>query len=969
MKSVLIGQFPGLKRRAMFVLGSIFLSLTTFAGSNLNENKTVTIQEQVLVVTGSVTNENGEALTGVNVVEDGTFNGVITDTEGRYSITLSTKTSSLVFSFIGCENEVVEVNSASVIDVVMKEGNELLDDIIITGQGLGQSKKRLTTKASVINEEALEMSPATRIDQLIQSEIPNMQINMTGGQPGSSSNMRTRGVSSGFTNTTPIIYVDGVRMDNLNGPATLGAISGSSNAANSSIANIPVENIERIEFVNGGAATTLYGADAANGVIQIFTKKGIPNQVQAYAEVESGFETATSDFYHFDVTKDLIHQTGYVQKYSAGVKGGSNNATYSFNGGMEQRTGTRIHNQNDSKSYFLSLGVNAYLSDDFKYSGSFNFNTLNYKRARNGNLGGYTGLWSLEGGAIQSFGFSNRLDEMNDDEYEALKEFVSAAEELQNRTAENIRFQTSHSLTYSPVDNFNLKLLVGVDRYSQRESDIISNEYLAATNSSSESSISNTQRDYLGLTMEAIAGYNFEISGISFDNQIGFQGFRNDEEQVAYRGTNIPSGAVSIENAATTTSNQRIIELANYGVFFNTNISYLDKYTVEFGIRGDKSEAFGDQIKMQYYPRVGLSYLISEENFMNVDAISSWKIRANYGEAGNLPPAFAHERTINYNGYNGDIAIGFGQPGNSSLKPERIQSIEIGTEIDFFKSRLTAGFDYYNSKTVDALMYAPQVTSSGSSAYAIQNVGVIRNSGIEFSLKGDIIKSNDAKLTAYATVNTLDNKVEELNGLPPFAINGFSERTIQVVVMEGESVGVLRGNKAIFEDGVVTGYDALSVLGKTTPDLYGNFGLSFTYKNFYLSASADYQKGAYAHSFDRQFRYLYQASEEGIPQTEIDANARGNWLALTDQFVEKTDFIKVRTIAASYTHKCKSSKIDELVFSVNVLNPFNFTSTSFDPEVSQAGGNLGQGSLSTGGIAYSIESSPRQFLFGVNVKF
>lgn len=929
-----------------------------------------TVNAQTRVVRGTVTNEFGETLPGVNVIEKGTTNGEITDMDGKYSIELQADGGSLIFSFLGYERVEAETGEKLLLDIVMKEQAIVLDDIVITGQGLGQSKKRITTKASVLGEQDIERIKAGRIDQLLQSEIPNMQIILTGGQPGSSSNTRTRGVSSGFTNTTPVIYVDGVRMDNLNGPSALAAISGSSNSANSSIANIPMENIKRIEYVNGGAATTLYGADAANGVIQIFTKTGIPNKTQAFAKVESGFEMATDDFYHFEATSDLIHQTGFVQKYTTGVNGGGSKVTFSFTGGMENRTGTRIHNQNESKDYFLSTGVKAFLSDALRYTATINFNNTQYSRVRNGNLGGYTGLWALEGGAIALSGFNNRLDELTETEYQEISDYVSEAERLQNRSAFNTRIQTSHTFYYSPTEDFNVKVLLGIDNHTQKETNIVSNEYLRATMSSAESSITNTKRSYMGLTMEGIAGYNFELGQISFSNQLGFQGFRKDEEQILYQGTNISDGATSLENAATTSSDQRIIELANYGIFFNSNISYSEKYTLDFGIRGDKSETFGDQIGMQFYPRVGLAYVVSEESFLAENAlIDTWKFRANYGEAGNLPPAFAHERTIEFNGYDGDIAVGFGQPGNTELKPERIKSFEIGTEIALFASRLTAGIDYYNSKTVDALMFAPQVPSSGSSLYSIQNAGVIRNKGFEFSLKGDILRSVNLRLSAFATLNTLNNTVEELNGLPPFSINGFSERTIQVVVMEGESAGVLRGNKATWENGTVSGYQPLSVLGKTVPDIFGSFGLNLEIKQLSFRVNADYQSGASAHSFDQQFRFLYEASEQGIPQSEIDANGRSNWLNMTDQFVQKTDFLKVRIIAANYIIPLKNASFRQIELGASVLNPFNFASSDFDPEISQAGANLGQGSLSTGGIAYAIESSPRQFLFSVNLKF
>src|SRR5690606_9381444 len=171
--------------------------------------------------------------------------------------------------------------------------------------------------------------PATRVDQLLQAKLPIAQIRLTGGQAGATSIIRSRGVTSAFVNSTPIIYVDGVRMDNLN---TNAALSGGSTqgAAISSIADIPLDNIEKIEFINGGAATTLYGSDAANGVIQIITKKGGSEKTDVTVETQMGAETPTADFLFFNRTKDLLFETGFFQKHRVAVNGGQGKFGYSF---------------------------------------------------------------------------------------------------------------------------------------------------------------------------------------------------------------------------------------------------------------------------------------------------------------------------------------------------------------------------------------------------------------------------------------------------------------------------------------------------------------------------------------------------------------------------------------------------------------------------------------------------------------
>src|SRR5690606_35210399 len=159
------------------------------------------------------------------------------------------------------------------VTIVLQEDLFGLDEVVVTGQGLDINKRRLSTNIATVSGKELEKVPAARFDQLLQSKLPNAQIRLTGGQSGATSIIRARGVVSAFKNSTPVIYVDGVRMDNLNTASTIGGGSVQGSGV-SSLADIPIDNIERVEYVNGGAATTLYGSDAANGVIQIFTKKG-----------------------------------------------------------------------------------------------------------------------------------------------------------------------------------------------------------------------------------------------------------------------------------------------------------------------------------------------------------------------------------------------------------------------------------------------------------------------------------------------------------------------------------------------------------------------------------------------------------------------------------------------------------------------------------------------------------------------
>jgi hypothetical protein len=352
--------------------------------------------------------------------------------------------------------------------------------------------------------------------------------------------------------------------------------------------------------------------------------------------------------------------------------------------------------------------------------------------------------------------------------------------------------------------------------------------------------------------------------------------------------------------------------------------------------------------------------------------MSSAKVRGSFGVAGNLTTPFANERTIAFSGYLGQQAAYFGQPGNDNLKPEKTQTAEGAVDMGFLQDRVLVSAGYYHSVTRDALFYVPPTPSSGQSQSQLYNVGKILNRGLEFNLVVVPVQTKNATLRLNASLNTLYNKVLSSNGVAPFNINGFSARTIQTVVQEGSPIGFLRGNYGVFgADGTLQSTTAQQNLGTTIPDMFGSMGLNFRYKSFEFYANADYQKGAFANSFDRQFRYNYGADNEGISQAEIDKNGRLNWLNFTNMFIEKTDFIKVRTIGVNYTLKgaVLNNRIKSVIIGFMAVNPLNFSASSFDPEATISGAAQGQGGATTGGISYATYSAPRQWLGSLRLNF
>jgi outer membrane receptor protein involved in Fe transport len=945
---------------------------------------------QSVTVSGTIRDQDtDEPLIGVNVQLEGTTTGVATGLDGSFSLNLSreeAETGTLLVSYIGYKTQRVSDLDGVDSPLIIRLERDIIrgDEVVVTGQGINMERRRLSTNVVSVTAREIERSPVQRLDQLLQSNIPNAQFRLTNGQPGSSSTIQARGVVSAFTNSTPIVYVDGVRVDNLNTAAALGG-GASSGAATSSLADIPTENIERIEYINGGAATTLYGSDAANGVIQVFTRKRGSGRPQVTFDAQVGATAPTTDFLHFDRTADLLYQTGRYQDYTVSFSGGGEQFGYSVSGSVTDDAGFRINNQNENRKATFRSGFSARLSDRFRYESSLAYAHSTFGRVRNGNAGGYTGLWYTESGSslFVGPGFNPNLDELSNEAFSRMKEFVDRAEGLQdNRTRVN-RFQTAQSVEFTPSPAWLVRGTVGLDYRVLNEEIITTNEYLNHVDDVSggdarfdRGEIEKFNRSFLGLTTELTARHEFNTDQLSFVTTFGGQLFRDEDRQVAYTGTNVRDGALSISQAASTESDEFLSEVVNYGLYVQENVGFRGRYFIEFGLRGDGNSAFGEEVGTQLFPKVGASYVLSSEprlaGVFDGTLISYAKMKANYGVAGNFPTPFANERTVAFDGFIDGQAATFGQPGNPDLKPEKTHTYEGGLDIGLFNDRLLLNAGYYYSETRDALFFVPLAPSVGEGTQ-LSNVGTIENKGWEFALSAQPISNQDWDVRINASFNTLSNEVVNAGGAGAFNINGFSARTIQTVVEEGYPVGYLRGNKSTFEDGVMVSTEPLSFLGSTIPEYFGSLSMDATFRGVRLFANADYQMGAYAHSFDRQFRFLYGASSdfEGVPASEVDANGTDNWLNITDRFVEKTDFLKFRTIGISYT--LDGALLDGIVkratVGFTVVNPLNFASSSFDPEATQSGADQGQDSATTGGIAYAAESAPRRFIGRLTLNF
>ncbi|MGI9543051.1 MAG: TonB-dependent receptor plug domain-containing protein, partial [Cyclobacteriaceae bacterium] len=333
-------------------------------------------------VTGQVlSGDDEESLPGVNVVIKGTSTGTVTDVDGNFRLEVPSNESVLQISSIGFAPQEIVVGSQSVINVTLMADVTLLGEVVITGLGGDIDKRRLATTVNQVSAEDLKTTPIVRIDQLLQSKLPNTQILQSTGAPGGTSIIRGRGINSALLGQQPVVYIDGVRVDNLNTAPGLSVATGG--AQSSALADIPVDQISDVTFLKGGAATTLYGSDAANGVLLITTNKGKAGKAQVTFEAQLGAIDGTGDYFVFDEVKELGFRTGFLGSYRVGVTGGSDKVTYNFFSRF--REDNSFQPGQGENRYSIGGGYNASISDRVNYQGSFSYNSNNFTRLPNAN--------------------------------------------------------------------------------------------------------------------------------------------------------------------------------------------------------------------------------------------------------------------------------------------------------------------------------------------------------------------------------------------------------------------------------------------------------------------------------------------------------------------------------------------------------------------------------------------------------
>jgi len=797
-------------------------------------------------LTGLVTDAaSGRPLSSAQVFIEGSGLGGLTNASGRYLIVnVPAGQHTLRATLIGFNNvdQMVTVSdgSATSSDFSMNQAALALDGIVVTGTA-GQARRREVGNQIAQVNIADVPEAVTGVAQLLENRVVGARIQFSSGNSGSGADIRLRGNSSTALSNQPLIYIDGMRAKS--------EPSSSQNGAEdpySPLNDLNPDDIDRIEVVKGPAATTLYGAEAAAGVIQIFTKRGGNGAPQWTAETQQGY----SYFRPFGTDEvpymwlDQVFRKGHRQRYSMSVRGGTDDIGYFVSGAWNDNVGA-VETDGEQK---MNVRANVTFSptEDLMLQFNNTFARTDLTQAQMGNS-----VTSIMMSAIR--GPKNYMAGKRDQETLRL---LLHGEEYRNTIT---RATTGLTINYTPGADFTHRLTVGYD-YSQ-DDHFNAQDYCWLCPIGIMSNFS----DYMlegegrrGMSQNAIWSLDYTGTlgidlgwlndGLRSTVAFGMQGVENEIENTEMVGRNYPGpGEYTLSSAATkqymTQNRLRVIT----GGFFAQNMFALDdKYFITAGLRVDGNSAFGESLGFELYPKLSGSYVLSDEAFFP-EGFGEIKLRAAYGFAGRSPGAFDKVRTWSPVGFNFNEQAFYPQNlGNPDLGPERTREYEYGMDGSWFDGRFSAEVTYYHQLTSDALFRVASSQTMGGWSKQLENVGEFENKGWEVGTNTTIINGQNFGWDLGLGLSTNYSKVLSLGGAAQFGVGEYGW------VIEGQPVPVIYAKRIMnadnLEDAVYSSGNA--IYGPANPTHIYSMNTSIRLPlGLQVSARGEYLKGAWISNY------------------------------------------------------------------------------------------------------------------------
>lgn len=988
----------------------LLLLSTVFAVSAFAQQRTIT---------GTVTDgDTGEPLQGVAVLVEGTTIGVATDVDGEYSISVPQDRNSILFSFVGYVSVTENIDNRSVIDVELDADLQLLDEVVVVGYGT-LSRRELSSSVGSVSARDIEDVSLSTAESAIQGRVSGVQFTGNSGLVGASNTIRIRGASSITASTAPLIVVDGVPITSptTSGSSSVGSGLGAATGLNP-LSNLNPADIESFEVLKDAAASAIYGSRGSNGVILITTKRGRANQQQINIRTYTGFvnetnrldmmngedftriwndsiinrfggpigmELPTEDIVNTDWLDAVLH-TGMLTETQASVSGGNETTTYRLSGTYRMEEG--YVQRNDMRRYNARLRVDHKLSDKVEVGLTLNPSRTDHFRVAQQNLVSapytFSGLYYpntpiyLEDGSFNLDVAPNPIQVFTGQPVANLE-----GDDLETNITQVIG---SSNLRWNFTENFLLNSEFSFDLFQIQErfknADYTTNGFPNGAGSASNNQFRNFnwtntveyQQDFGDHNVNAVAGVTIQESQrVSFST--AGQAFPNNQLK------NMSSSA-DITGGGGTGSDFTFL-----GYLGRVNYTWKDRYIFTGTARLDGSSRFSEEKRYGFFPAVSAAWIISDEDFFRPldNKVDFLKVRASVGrtgnsEIGNFPTLGLVGFGADYNGVPGGR---LSQLANPNLEWEKTLQYDTALEFGFLRNRVRGSIGYYLKDTEDLLLNVQVSRVNGRSSYT-DNVGEVRNSGLEFDIEGDILQG-DFNWTVSANISTIKNEVRKL-------VDGEDQIFGVNMLREGESLGQFylvrfagvnpdNGNAQYLDlDGNITeSYSQANrvVTGNPFPDYFGGFSNTFSWKGIDATAFFQFSLGNDLYRSDGEFTdtnlssLFNQAARQNDYWTpdNTDSNIpQPRWLTNNGAFestryLEDASYLRLKQATLGYTLPESVTGSSQVRIYAQGQNLLTFTNDEFngsDPEAA-SGANI-----QSTDVFFNLPQS-RTFLFGVNI--
>ncbi|MDD7887568.1 SusC/RagA family TonB-linked outer membrane protein [Flavivirga sp. 57AJ16] len=978
-----------------FLKKGIFFLLLILGVQSSNLNA----QSEHTTVQGTIIDNLGLPLPGVTILEKGTGSGTTSDFDGNYSLTVSSKTAILVYSFVGMTTQEQPVNGRNTINVQMEESIESLSEVVLIGYG-SQQRKAVSTAVTKVDTEDFNQGVVTNALDLIQGKVAGLQITRAGGNnPNSGVAIQLRGISSLTGSLAPLIVIDGIPGGNLD--------------------LLQQNDIESFDVLKDGAAAAIYGTRGTNGVILITTKKGKKGKstFNYSTYLARDYVNAKPDFLNAeefrgliadgiidpgedlgastDIFDELVNKTNLTQYHNFVASGGSE--TSSFRASLYYRDAQGIAKENGREEFGARGSFNSTgLDDKLTFASSIVINVNDANLLGGGQFGIVTDWnptapieapFSNTPGELQNPGRHGFYQPNNG--YNPFSEYAFRESQRKQFT-----FSGDAKLSYEFIPGLVGSMFASYQRNSWDDRVYRSTKDWAQR---FDEQYRGTGYAFKGnhldftKTFEPTLNYKIEFENSNLEILGGYSYQYSTEERYStdmsgFTGDGFKDWNLEAGNARTDINLPRPLPTSFkedntlIAYFTRLSYSYKDRYFIQGSIRQEGSSKFGKNNKWANFPAISGAWAISDETFMeNASFVNNLKLRVGYGVTGNQGiPNYQSIVTLGTGGKYPVFPEGTSDPvyyqtygpvknPNPDLKWETKKEFNVGLDFGLFSNRLTGALDVYSRKTEDLLLNydVPQPPFVQDRIYT--NVGDISNKGIELALTYRVINEGDFTWTANFTgsyqkneLTKLSNQVYSISELPGGNIGNPGNLGDAILNTEGGPIGNFYGKRfagftsdgkwlfhkadgSIGESGEMTDEDK-AIIGNGLPKYYASLTNTFKYRNFDLTI---FLRGKFDYDILNTVDLFY--GNIGLLPGNVLTSAVGKYGHIneppqySDYYLESGDFIKLDNLTLGYNFKLpEKSLVTGIRIFGSARNLATFTGyTGRDPEVQDTGLNPG----------------------------